>query len=90
MAARDFYAPMVSSAQLDNLMYSYVANGNELYMNIKQPDYMVEKTNIYVTVKEVADLQGNTMESPITMNLYVYRQTAELGADQSVQRQGDS
>ena len=73
MAARDFYAPMVSNVQLDNLMYSYVANGNELYMNIKQPDYMVEKTNIYVTVKEVADLQGNTMESPVTMNLYVYR-----------------
>jgi hypothetical protein len=50
-----------------------VANGNELYMNIKQPDFMVEKTNIYVTVKEVADLQGNTMASPVTMNLYVYR-----------------
>ena len=72
-AARDFYAPMLSNAQLDNLMYSYVANGNELYMNIKQPDFMVEKTNIYITVKEVADLQGNTMESPVTMNLYVYR-----------------
>jgi hypothetical protein len=42
-------------------------------MNIKQPDFMVEKTNIYVTVKEVTDLQGNTMESPITMNLFVYR-----------------
>jgi hypothetical protein len=73
IAARDIYAPMVSNAQLDNLLYSYVANGNELYMNIKQPDFMVEKTNIYVTVKEVTDLQGNTMESPITMNLYVYR-----------------
>ena len=24
-------------------------------------------------MKEVADLQGNTMESPVTMNLYVYR-----------------
>ena len=73
MAARDSYAPMVSNAQLDNLMYSYVANGNELYMNIKQPDFMVEKTNIYVTVKEVTDLQGNTMASPITLNLYVNR-----------------
>ena len=73
LAARDFYAPMVSSAQLDNLNYSFVANGNELYMNIKEPDYMVEKTNIYVTVKDVLDLQGNTMASPITMNLYVYR-----------------
>ena len=73
MAARDIYAPMVSNAQLDNLHYSYVANGNELYMNIKEPDFFVEKTNIYVTVKEVTDLQGNTMASPITMNLYVYR-----------------
>ena len=73
LAARDFYAPMVSNAQLDNLNYRFVANGNELYMNIKEPDYMVEKTNIYVTVKEVLDLQGNTMASPITMNLYVYR-----------------
>ena len=73
MASREFYAPMVSNAQLDNLNYSFVANGNELYMNIKEPDYMVEKTNIYVTVKDVLDLQGNTMASPITMNLYVYR-----------------
>ena len=73
LAARDFYAPMVSNAQLDNLNYSFVANDNELYMNIKEPDYMVEKTNIYVTVKEVTDLQGNTMASPVTMNLYVYR-----------------
>ena len=73
MAARDTYAPMVSNAQLNNLMYSYVANGNELYMNIKQPDFMVERTNIYVTVKEVTDLQGNTMASPITLNLYVNR-----------------
>ena len=73
MAARDFYAPMTSNAQLDNLRYSYVAKDNELYMNIKEPDYMVEKTNIYVTVKEVADLQGNPMASPVTMNLYVSR-----------------
>lgn len=73
MAARDFFAPMVSNAQLDNLRYSYVANGNELYMNINEPDYMVEKTNIYVTVKEVPDLQGNLMASPVTLNLFVYR-----------------
>ena len=73
LAARDTYAPMVSNSQLDNLLYSYVSKDNELYMNIKHPDYMVEKTNIYVTVKEVPDLQGNTMASPITLNLYVYR-----------------
>ena len=73
LAARDTYAPMVSNAQLDNLNYSFAANNNELYINVTEPDYMVEKTNIYVTVKEVPDLQGNLMASPITMNLYVYR-----------------
>ena len=73
LADRSTYAPMVSNAQLDNLRYSYVANENQLYMNVIEPDYMVEKTNIYVTVKEVPDLQGNLMASPVTLNLYVYR-----------------
>ncbi len=73
MADRNIYAPMVSTAQMDNLNYKFVANDNELYINIIEPDYMVEKTNVYVTVKEVPDLQGNLMESPLTMNVYVYR-----------------
>ena len=73
MADRNTYAPMVSTAQMDNLSYEYVANDNELYINITEPDFMVEKTNVYVTVKEVPDLQGNLMKSPITMNVYIYR-----------------
>lgn len=73
LAARDTYAPMKSSAQLDNLNYSFSANNNELYIDITEPDYMVEKTNIYITIKDVPDLQGNLMASPITMDLYIYQ-----------------
>ena len=73
LADRESYAPMLSNSQHDNLNYSFAANNNELYINVTEPDYMVEKTNIYVTVKEIPDLQGNLMASPITMNLYVYR-----------------
>ena len=73
LTARDTYAPMLNNTQLDNLKYSFVADGKELLINITEPDYMIERTNIYVTVKDVADLQGNLMASPITMNLYVYR-----------------
>jgi hypothetical protein len=72
-ADKDYYAPMVSSAKLENINYNFVANDNELYISVNEPDYMVEKTNLYVTVKEVPDLQGNLMASPITLNLYVYR-----------------
>lgn len=73
MIDRDFYAPMVSTVKLDNINYNFVANGNELYISVNEPDFMVEKSNLYVTVKEVPDLQGNLMASPITLNLYVYR-----------------
>ena len=73
MADRSIYAPMTSSAQLDNLNYKFVAHDNQLLLNITEPDYMVEKTNIYVTVKDIPDLQGNLMASPVTLDLFVYR-----------------
>ena len=72
-ADKDYYAPMVSNAKQENINYNFVANDNELYISVNEPDYMVEKTNLYVTVKEVPDLHGNLMASPITLNLYVYR-----------------
>ncbi len=73
MADRNIYAPMTSSAQMDNVSYNFVAHDNQLLINITEPDFMVEKTNVYVTVKEVPDLQGNLMPSPITMDIFVYR-----------------
>ena len=73
LANRQSYAPMTNSGKLENIKYSYVAKDNELFINLDMPDYQIEKTNVYITVKEVADLQGNLMASPITMDLYVYR-----------------
>ena len=73
LSDKEFYAPMLSTAQLENINYNFVSNDNQLYISINEPDYMVEKTNVYVTVKEVPDLQGNLMASPITLNLFVYR-----------------
>ncbi len=69
---RNVYAPMVSNSQLENLNFSYVANNNQLLVNIKEPIYTIEKTNVYLTVKEIPDLQGNLMASPVTMSVYAY------------------
>ena len=33
----------------------------------------IEKTHIYITVRDVADLNGNLLESPVMMDFYVYR-----------------
>lgn len=70
---RTTYAPMNSNAQLQNLNYSYVVKDNELLIDLEEPDFMIEKTNVYVTVKEIPDMQGNLMASPATKDIYVYR-----------------
>ena len=72
-ADRTNYAPMKNIGNLENIKFSYVADGKDLLINLDVPDYQIEKNNIFLTVKEVADLQGNLMASPIVMDLYVYR-----------------
>ena len=73
MIDRSNYAPILSKTQLDNISFSYVASGNQLLVNIKEPAYAIEKTNVYLTVKELPDLQGNLLASPVMMNAFVYR-----------------
>ncbi len=70
---RSKYAPMKSVSQMENLKYNYVAKNNELLIDLEEPDFTIEKTNAYITVKEIPDMQGNLMASPITMNVYIYR-----------------
>ena len=67
------YAPMRDMSSLENIPFSFVADGKDLLINLDLPDNKIEKTNVMVTVKEVADLNGNLMASPVNMNLYVYR-----------------
>lgn len=70
---RNQFAPMASISQLDNLNFDFVVKDNELLMELLDHDFQIEKTNVYVTVKDVADRNGNLLESPIMLNLYVYR-----------------
>ena len=70
---RTHYAPMHDNQKMENIKFSYVADGSNLLVNLDVPEPDIEKTNVYVVVKEVADLQGNLMASPAMMDLYVYR-----------------
>ncbi len=73
LADRNNHAPIRGVAQLENIPYSFVSDGKDLLINLDVPDYQIEKTNIIVTVKEINDLNGNSMASPVTMDLFVYR-----------------
>ena len=73
LADRANYARMNDRGKMGNLAYSYVVDGQELLLNLDVPDASIEKTNVYITVKDVADLNGNLTASPVVMDLYVYR-----------------
>ena len=64
-------APIRPYEELKNINYSYVARDNQLLVNIDEPAEYVNKRNIYVTVRNIADLNGNAMESPYTMSCFV-------------------
>ena len=70
---RENYAPIDNTGQRENLNYSYVVDKQNLLINIDEPAVNLEKTNVYITVRDVADLNGNLMENPVMMDLYVYR-----------------
>ena len=70
---RDVFAPINNTGQRENLKFSYVADKQNLLMNLDEPDANLEKTNVYITVSDVADLNGNLMASPLMMELYIHR-----------------
>ena len=69
----DDFAPMHDTQTLENIKFSYVADGKDLLVNLDVPDANIEKTNVYVVVNDVADMQGNVMASPVVLDLYIYR-----------------
>lgn len=72
-ADKILYARMREKAELENLEFSYVVDGQNLLLHLDVPEPSIEKTNVYITVKDVADLNGNLTASPVLMDLYVYR-----------------
>jgi hypothetical protein len=70
---RASYAPMRDMGELENIKFSYVADGTDLLVSFDAPEVTLEKCNLKVTVRDVADLNGNTLASPVIMDLYVYR-----------------
>ena len=66
-------APVQSHGSLKKLYFDWSFNNDELMINILNRDYEVNKQSIYVTVRDVEDLNGNPMTSPVTWTAFVDR-----------------
>lgn len=69
----DLNAPVKSNGVLNKLYFNWAFNNDELLINILNRDNEVNKQSIYVTVRDVEDLNGNPMASPVTWTAFVDR-----------------
>jgi len=70
---RTMGAPVQPYEHLRNLDFSYVGRNNQLMVNIKEQDARINKQNVYVTLYDIPDKNGNFMKSPVTESFYVNR-----------------
>ena len=66
-------APVVPDQTLHNLNASFVGRDHSILMNILTSDEKINKRNIYVTMREIPDKNGNTLASPVTASFFVDR-----------------
>lgn len=64
-------APVTSHGALTKLNFDWSFNGDELMINLNMLDKEINKQSIYITVRDVEDLNGNPMRSPVTWTAFV-------------------
>ena len=65
------HAPVHSHGQLTKLHFDWSFNNDELIINILNKDNEINKQSVYITVRDVEDLNGNPMASPVTWTAFV-------------------
>ena len=66
-------APVLPNQNLKKLNFSFVGKNNQLMVNIDEQNSRINKRNLYVTVIDIPDLNGNYMASPATVEYFVDR-----------------
>ena len=64
-------APVVPYEEVTNLKFSFIGRGNQVLVELDEPNAKLNHRNIYVTLRDIEDLNGNTMASPKTACYYV-------------------
>ena len=64
-------APVEDIGQLTKMNFDWAFNNDELLININMRDRQINKQTLYITVRDVEDLNGNPMVSPVTWTTFV-------------------
>ncbi len=72
-ADKAIFAPVTGFGLLTKLNFDWAFNQDELLINLKMADREINKQTLYITVRDVEDLNGNPMPSPVMWTAYVDR-----------------
>ena len=70
-------APVLPYEELTNLKFSFIGKGNQLLVELDEPAAKLNHRNIYVTVRDVEDKNGNALASPQTATYHVTNSSLE-------------
>ena len=70
-------APVLPYEELTNLKYSFIGRGNQVMVELDEPNAKLNHRNIYVTLYDVEDKYGNTLASPQTATFLVTASSLE-------------
>ncbi len=65
------YPPVHEQEHLVKLKFDWAFNNDELLININMPTKEINKQLVYVTVRDVEDINGNPMASPVMWAAFV-------------------
>ena len=65
MVNKNDYAPVSGIGLLSKLKFNWTYNNEELLVNLQMADYEINHQPVLVTVRDVEDLNGNPMPSPV-------------------------
>lgn len=66
-------APVRAKGPEVSIPFTFVVNKDALVINLMDTPEALEKTAVNFTVKDVSDLNGNLMQSPVTWSAYINR-----------------
>ena len=81
MADHNEHAPARQPDLVSKIDFDWSFNNDELLININMRDHEINKNNIYITVRNVEDLNGNRTVNPIMWQVYVNKNTLVWNSD---------
>ena len=65
--------PLIRNSEYEKMRFSWTSRDNDLVINLKMPDAEINHKSIFFSLRDVEDLQGNRLLSPIAWSVYLDR-----------------